>query len=291
MMIVDVPLFLGATMSVCSFYLMSQREVFGERWKRRITYLPAVLAVGIGLSVNNAQGRAGGAVRHAVRVHAHAQVPGRGRGRRVEAEALPRQVQLGALRRAAARRLLHRSPRSTRSPTGSSARCPSSCSSSAGFLYAAGLSLFAERRQAGLVPRAGGLRTSSPPRPSARPTRSELQGRGVRRVLCITLGLNVAVSRGQDRRRQALGQPGDGGRRLPQPGRRREQRRRPGRRGVRLRAARPAATPTATASSRPRPPPSSASRSWRSPSSSSRRRSDAARAPSGRPRSRSSTGP
>jgi len=55
MMIVDVPLFLGATMSVCSFYLVSQREVFGERWGSRVKYLPAVLAVGIGLSVNNAK--------------------------------------------------------------------------------------------------------------------------------------------------------------------------------------------------------------------------------------------
>jgi cellulose synthase/poly-beta-1,6-N-acetylglucosamine synthase-like glycosyltransferase len=55
MMIVDVPLFLGATMSVCSFYLMSQREVFGDSWKSRIKYLPAVLGVGIGLSVNNAK--------------------------------------------------------------------------------------------------------------------------------------------------------------------------------------------------------------------------------------------
>jgi cellulose synthase/poly-beta-1,6-N-acetylglucosamine synthase-like glycosyltransferase len=55
MFIVDVPLFLGATMSVCSFYLMSQREVFGETWKSRIKYLPAVLGVGIGLSVNNAK--------------------------------------------------------------------------------------------------------------------------------------------------------------------------------------------------------------------------------------------
>ncbi len=55
MMIVDVPLFLGATMSVCSFYLMSQREIFGADWKQRIKYLPAVLAVGIGLSVNNAK--------------------------------------------------------------------------------------------------------------------------------------------------------------------------------------------------------------------------------------------
>jgi cellulose synthase/poly-beta-1,6-N-acetylglucosamine synthase-like glycosyltransferase len=55
MMIVDVPLFLGATMSVCSFYVMSQREVFGETWKNRLRYLPAVLSVGIGLSVSNAK--------------------------------------------------------------------------------------------------------------------------------------------------------------------------------------------------------------------------------------------
>ncbi len=55
MMIVDVPLFIGATMSVCSFYLMSQREIFRDDWRARIKYLPAVLAVGIGLSVNNAK--------------------------------------------------------------------------------------------------------------------------------------------------------------------------------------------------------------------------------------------
>jgi cellulose synthase/poly-beta-1,6-N-acetylglucosamine synthase-like glycosyltransferase len=54
MMIVDIPLFLGATMSVCSFYLMSQREVFTD-WRSRLKYLPAVLSVGIGLSVNNAK--------------------------------------------------------------------------------------------------------------------------------------------------------------------------------------------------------------------------------------------
>jgi cellulose synthase/poly-beta-1,6-N-acetylglucosamine synthase-like glycosyltransferase len=55
MLIVDVPLFLGATMSVCSFYLVSQREVFGEAWRGRVKYLPAVLSVGIGLTVNNAK--------------------------------------------------------------------------------------------------------------------------------------------------------------------------------------------------------------------------------------------
>ncbi len=55
MMLIDVPLFMGATLSVCSFYLMSQREVFAETWRTRIKYLPAVLSVGIGLSVNNAK--------------------------------------------------------------------------------------------------------------------------------------------------------------------------------------------------------------------------------------------
>jgi cellulose synthase/poly-beta-1,6-N-acetylglucosamine synthase-like glycosyltransferase len=54
MIIVDVPLFLGATCSVCSFYFFSQKEIFPDTWKSRVKYLPAVLSVGIGLSVNNA---------------------------------------------------------------------------------------------------------------------------------------------------------------------------------------------------------------------------------------------
>ena len=55
MMLIDVPLFMGATLSVCSFYSVSQREIFGEAWLRRLKYLPAVLSMGIGLSVNNAK--------------------------------------------------------------------------------------------------------------------------------------------------------------------------------------------------------------------------------------------
>lgn len=55
MMFIDVPLFLGATMSVCSFYLTSQREIFGAAVWSRVKYLPAVLAMGIGLSINNAK--------------------------------------------------------------------------------------------------------------------------------------------------------------------------------------------------------------------------------------------
>ena len=55
MMLIDVPLFMGATLSVCSFYLTSQREVFPDSWTTRLKYLPAVLSMGIGLSVNNAK--------------------------------------------------------------------------------------------------------------------------------------------------------------------------------------------------------------------------------------------
>jgi cellulose synthase/poly-beta-1,6-N-acetylglucosamine synthase-like glycosyltransferase len=57
MLIVDVPLFMGATMSVCSFYSMSQREVTKDNaaWRSRLKYLPAVLAAGIGLSINNSR--------------------------------------------------------------------------------------------------------------------------------------------------------------------------------------------------------------------------------------------
>jgi len=55
MLIVDVPLFLGATMSVCSFYFFSQKELFPDSWPARLKYLPAVLSIGVGIAVNNAK--------------------------------------------------------------------------------------------------------------------------------------------------------------------------------------------------------------------------------------------
>lgn len=55
MLIIDVPLFLGATLSVCAFYVLSQKEVFGDTWKGRLLLLPPTLALGIGLSINNAK--------------------------------------------------------------------------------------------------------------------------------------------------------------------------------------------------------------------------------------------
>ena len=56
MLLVDLPLFLGATTSVCSFYAFAQRQAFGAgSWRNRLKYIPGVLALGIGLSVNNAR--------------------------------------------------------------------------------------------------------------------------------------------------------------------------------------------------------------------------------------------
>ncbi|MCA9564757.1 MAG: glycosyl transferase family 2, partial [Myxococcales bacterium] len=50
----DLPLFLGATSSVCWFYALSQRRL-GRSWLSQLSQLPMVLALGIGMSLNNAR--------------------------------------------------------------------------------------------------------------------------------------------------------------------------------------------------------------------------------------------
>jgi len=55
MLLIDIPLFAAATLSVFNFYLISQREAYPADWRSRVKYLPAVIAIGIGLSVNNAK--------------------------------------------------------------------------------------------------------------------------------------------------------------------------------------------------------------------------------------------
>jgi cellulose synthase/poly-beta-1,6-N-acetylglucosamine synthase-like glycosyltransferase len=54
MLLVDVPLFLAATASVSSFYVVSQKEIYSD-WKSRIRYLPFLMSLGIGMSLNNAR--------------------------------------------------------------------------------------------------------------------------------------------------------------------------------------------------------------------------------------------
>ncbi|HSF39863.1 MAG TPA: glycosyltransferase [Thermoanaerobaculia bacterium] len=51
-LLIDVPLFLAATASVLLFYLLSQMAK-GDGWRRELFYLPALMGLGVGLSVNN----------------------------------------------------------------------------------------------------------------------------------------------------------------------------------------------------------------------------------------------
>ena len=53
--LVDVPIFLSASMPAAVFYLCCQRELYPRTWWREILYLPALLALGVGLAVNNAR--------------------------------------------------------------------------------------------------------------------------------------------------------------------------------------------------------------------------------------------
>jgi cellulose synthase/poly-beta-1,6-N-acetylglucosamine synthase-like glycosyltransferase len=52
MLLIDVPLFFAATFSVCNFYMVCQREIHSDWWTR-IKYLPFLMSIGIGLSINN----------------------------------------------------------------------------------------------------------------------------------------------------------------------------------------------------------------------------------------------
>jgi cellulose synthase/poly-beta-1,6-N-acetylglucosamine synthase-like glycosyltransferase len=52
MLLIDVPLFAAATLSVCNFYVVSQRELYAD-WRQRLKYLPFLMSIGIGLCVNN----------------------------------------------------------------------------------------------------------------------------------------------------------------------------------------------------------------------------------------------
>jgi cellulose synthase/poly-beta-1,6-N-acetylglucosamine synthase-like glycosyltransferase len=55
MLLIDVPFFFAATWSVAYFYMVSQRELYPDRWTSRLKYLPFLMSIGIGLAVNNAR--------------------------------------------------------------------------------------------------------------------------------------------------------------------------------------------------------------------------------------------
>ena len=53
MAIVDAPLIICSFWSVVSFYVLSQHELYPRTWKRSFVFLPALLAMGVALTVSN----------------------------------------------------------------------------------------------------------------------------------------------------------------------------------------------------------------------------------------------
>jgi cellulose synthase/poly-beta-1,6-N-acetylglucosamine synthase-like glycosyltransferase len=53
--LIDVPIFLTASVSVAVFYICAQRELNRRTWMREMLLLPCLLALGVGLSINNAR--------------------------------------------------------------------------------------------------------------------------------------------------------------------------------------------------------------------------------------------
>jgi len=54
-LLVDVPIFFFASISVIMFYTVAQKALHPKTWMKEIIYLPLLLALGIGLAVNNAK--------------------------------------------------------------------------------------------------------------------------------------------------------------------------------------------------------------------------------------------
>jgi cellulose synthase/poly-beta-1,6-N-acetylglucosamine synthase-like glycosyltransferase len=53
MLLIDLPLFLASTMSVSSFYLVSQKELHPKTWYKTLLYIPFLMALGVGLTITN----------------------------------------------------------------------------------------------------------------------------------------------------------------------------------------------------------------------------------------------
>ncbi len=51
--VLDVPVFLATSLSVGAFYTVSQWAVHKRRWLLEMIYLPALLALGVGMAINN----------------------------------------------------------------------------------------------------------------------------------------------------------------------------------------------------------------------------------------------
>ena len=56
MVYLDLPLIVASFLSLSLFYVVAQRELYPQRWRRSVLLLPALLATGVGLTVINTRG-------------------------------------------------------------------------------------------------------------------------------------------------------------------------------------------------------------------------------------------
>ncbi len=63
LLIIDLPLFSLATMAISGFYLTSQRALYPS-WKKQIKYLPMLMALGMGMCINNTRAVIEGLIGH-----------------------------------------------------------------------------------------------------------------------------------------------------------------------------------------------------------------------------------
>jgi cellulose synthase/poly-beta-1,6-N-acetylglucosamine synthase-like glycosyltransferase len=63
LLIIDLPLFSLATLAISGFYLVAQRELYPD-WRQQIKYLPLLMALGMGLCINNSRAVVEGLVGH-----------------------------------------------------------------------------------------------------------------------------------------------------------------------------------------------------------------------------------
>jgi cellulose synthase/poly-beta-1,6-N-acetylglucosamine synthase-like glycosyltransferase len=55
MLVIDFPLIVASFWSISAFYVMAQRELYPDRWKRSIALLPMLMAAGVALTVSNSR--------------------------------------------------------------------------------------------------------------------------------------------------------------------------------------------------------------------------------------------
>jgi hypothetical protein len=62
-LLIDLPLFLGTTASIGTFYIVAHRKLYGGFWKA-LAKVPMLMSLGIGLSISNAKAVIEGLIGH-----------------------------------------------------------------------------------------------------------------------------------------------------------------------------------------------------------------------------------